>query len=373
MMPDVGSEKTNQYSRAWFETFLEGIPDEVTGAEVAFLERVLPQPEYTHVLDLCCGSGRHAVPLTERGYVVTGLDRDRAALRRAEERLRGTPARLVEGDMRNLDVLQGSFDSVLIMWQSFGYFDTATNRHILHQIADLLRPGGRLVLDLYHRAFFEAHPGTRMLESKGRRIEETRWMDGDRLHVRLDYGDGQSECMEWQLFYPEEIVSLGREIGFETVLTCCQWDENLPPSPGIPRMQVVLGRPTRKNQSGDLYDAKRRSRGLQPDLQGRERAAVQVAMRAAIPAMDVGRPSAGTRPRQTRIWGRNKPEGASGLKPCPTSRIDTPNRYRKRSRRRGAPSPPGTSAPPSERRKGATRSVRWRPESAVGDPHPRQC
>lgn len=207
---------------------------------MAFLGRVLPLPAYGRVLDLCCGSGRHAVPLTAKGYTVTGLDRDAAALRQAEERLRGTDARFVQGDMRDLAHVPAPFDAALVMWQSFGYFDTDTNLQVLDQIARLLRPGGRLVLDLYHRAFFEAHPGTRVLESGGRQVEETKWMHGNRLHVSLDYGEGDCEAMEWEVFYPEEIVARAQAVGFHPATVCSQWQERLPPSPVVPRMQIVL-------------------------------------------------------------------------------------------------------------------------------------
>ncbi|HKG95752.1 MAG TPA: methyltransferase domain-containing protein [Gemmatimonadaceae bacterium] len=47
---------------------------------MAFLERALPRAAISRVLDLCCGPGRHALPLAERGYDVTGVDRDAAAL-----------------------------------------------------------------------------------------------------------------------------------------------------------------------------------------------------------------------------------------------------------------------------------------------------
>src|SRR5579884_265926 len=239
----INGIEANTYSRIWFDTFLGHIPGQVTDDEVAFLQRVLPIPAYRQVLDLCCGPGRHAVPLTESGYVITGLDRDPIALRQAEETLRGTRARFIEGDMRDLSDLPGPFDAAIIMWQSFGYFDPATNRHLLTELARALRPGGRLVLDLYHRAFFEAHPGTRTLESGGRHVEETKWMEGNRLHVTLDYGGGERESMEWQLFYPDEIVGLAEGEGFRPAVVCSQWQENVLPSPDVPRMQIVLSTP----------------------------------------------------------------------------------------------------------------------------------
>ena len=60
------------------------------------------------------------------------------------------------GDLRELDPLPGGYDAVINMWASFGYFDAAENERVLGSFARRLRHHGRLVLDVYNRAFFEA-------------------------------------------------------------------------------------------------------------------------------------------------------------------------------------------------------------------------
>src|SRR5690349_4380611 len=117
---------TNSYSATWFETFLRDFSPAQTEREIAFLARHLSQPTYRRVLDLCCGLGRHAIPLAARGYQVTGLDRSADALAEARRRNHVGVA-WVEGDMRDLAPLPGPFDAVLNLSQSFGYFDAATN------------------------------------------------------------------------------------------------------------------------------------------------------------------------------------------------------------------------------------------------------
>src|SRR4249920_963861 len=56
--------------------------------EVAQVVRLvgLAAPEGKALLDLCCGPGRHAVPLAQRGMRVTGVDRTSLLLDRARER-----------------------------------------------------------------------------------------------------------------------------------------------------------------------------------------------------------------------------------------------------------------------------------------------
>ncbi|MGH2479952.1 MAG: class I SAM-dependent methyltransferase [Ktedonobacteraceae bacterium] len=99
--------------------------DEWTEQDVNFLARQLPLPRYTRVLDLCCGYGRHALCLAQRGYQVTGLDRDEAAISEARKRAEeaGQPITYIAGDMLRIGELSGEFDAIINMWQSFGYFD----------------------------------------------------------------------------------------------------------------------------------------------------------------------------------------------------------------------------------------------------------
>lgn len=231
----------NAYSRGWFELFLDRIPDEQTAAEVAFVARQLPLPAYRSVLDLCCGSGRHALRLAARGYAVTGIDRDEAAIAAARERARDLPATFRTLDLRDLGALPGRFDVVVSLWQSFGYFDAATNAGILRQAGDRLRPGGRLLLDLYHRDFFERRQGSQEQPIGEVTVRTTRRMEGNRLSVDLDYGPGRpADRFEWQLYTPEELRALGEAHGLALVVACAGFDESLPPSPDLPRMQLIL-------------------------------------------------------------------------------------------------------------------------------------
>jgi SAM-dependent methyltransferase len=232
----------NEYSPTWYELFLQPIAPEQTEREAAFVARWLPQPAYAAVLDLCCGPGRHARALAQRGYRVTGVDTNAAALTAARCASEATITYL-QHDMRHLDALPGTFDAVICLWQSFGYFDAATNAAILGQITQKLRPSGRLVLDIYHRGFFERKQGTRHFERDGRTISETKRMDGDRLTVTLDYGpDVPPDTYAWQLFSPDAIADLVRKHGFAQLLACAGFDDATPASADVARMQLVFER-----------------------------------------------------------------------------------------------------------------------------------
>lgn len=230
----------NEYSPTWYELFLQPIAPKQTEREAGFVARWLPQPAHSAVLDLCCGPGRHARALAGRGYRVTGVDANAAALAAAKRESDDTIVYL-QHDMRRLDELPGTFDAITCLWQSFGYFDAATNADILGQINRKLRPGGRLVLDIYHRGFFERNEGTRRFERDDRTISETKRMDGDRLTVTLDYGpDLPPDRYAWQLFSPDAITDLARQHGFALLLACAGFDPATPASAEAPRMQLVF-------------------------------------------------------------------------------------------------------------------------------------
>lgn len=234
---------TNRYSARWFATFLDGLPPARTEAEVAFLRRQLPLDRYPRVLDLACGPGRHARPLAEAGYDVTGVDVDRRAVEEAR-RLAGPGARFVEADMRNLAGLGDDFDAAVCMWQSFGHFDAAGNRAALREVRHRLRPGGRLVLDVYDRRFFAPRQGTRTTERDGAGIEERKALRDGRLRVELRYGDsGATDRFEWQVYTPDELAEVAATAGLRAVLRCRDFDESRAADGASPRMQLVFERP----------------------------------------------------------------------------------------------------------------------------------
>jgi SAM-dependent methyltransferase len=145
--------------------------------------------------------------------------------------------------MRQLEEVPGSFDAVLSLWQSFGYFDEGTNREVVKQISRKLKPQGRFILDIYHREYFEKHQGTRQLKRLDREIKVTNVMEGKRLRARLGYGNGNKEDLfEWHLYTPEEIRQLAGEFGLRCLVMCTEYDEERGVTLEKPRMNFVFER-----------------------------------------------------------------------------------------------------------------------------------
>jgi SAM-dependent methyltransferase len=224
------------FSDAWFETF--GRADgEQTDREVAFLLDVLPPPPAS-VLDVPCGFGRHAIDLAGRGYRATGVEMNDAVA--AEARRSGVDVHVL--DLRALGELPGSFDAVICMWASFGWFDDATNEDVLGQMAGKARSGGVVVLDVYDPAWFRAHQGPHEIDRGGRRVLEHKRVVGNRLHTTLDYEDGTRDAFEWRLYEPDELRALAPALGLDLEQVCAGFDPAVTPTGAIARMQLVFRR-----------------------------------------------------------------------------------------------------------------------------------
>jgi SAM-dependent methyltransferase len=246
------AQPPNVYTRRWFAAFLGRVDPTIIAKEMLFLERVLPRHEFRQVLDVCCGVGRHAIFLARAGHSVIALDRSESALEAFGSLIRGPVEQqmpdVVLGDMRALPVRPSTLDAIINMWQSFGQFDAKANREVLAEWARGLRPGGRLVMDLYHRAYHEQATGTRRIVRDDVDITEVRSVERARLQVTLTYAGASpydaatSDQFEWQLYSPEELASEAAKVGLELERVCTEFDETRLPTNESPRMQLVFVR-----------------------------------------------------------------------------------------------------------------------------------
>jgi SAM-dependent methyltransferase len=231
----------NIYSQDWFKFFHAGITEARTIQEADFVCGCAPLPDFRKVLDLCCGMGRHARALAIRGYSVTGVERDAGAIAKARE-LAGGPS-YIHQDVRNYQPASCDYDLAIVMSQSFGYFDDATNHDLLRRLKTGVREGGRVILDLWNPEFFVTRQGERDFQLPDGIVRESKRVEDGRLFVHLDYHRGGHDDFEWQLFRPAEMNALAVSVGLSLIASCTDFDMAVETSPSKPRIQFVLERP----------------------------------------------------------------------------------------------------------------------------------
>lgn len=129
----------------------------VTSAEVNLIIDLLQPGTTDRILDLCGGQGRHALELSDRGFKnITVIDYSYPLLFHGCKQALDKKCEICfcRSDARYLGIAASLFDLVLVMGNSFGYFmNDDENRSILSEIYRVLRPGGKLLLDLVSRDY----------------------------------------------------------------------------------------------------------------------------------------------------------------------------------------------------------------------------
>ncbi len=132
-------------------------------AEASYLHEVfqrLSKRPIRRILDIACGTARHALELERLGYDVVGSDLSEDMLSRAREKARmaGSCIRLERHDMRNLDVGSGPFDAVLCLFDAIGHVQTTVAiKQTFRAVRRHLREDGFFVLEFWHAAAMAGH------------------------------------------------------------------------------------------------------------------------------------------------------------------------------------------------------------------------
>jgi D-alanine-D-alanine ligase len=141
---------------------------QITSMEVSMFTQILDINEDAVILDLACGQGRHSLELARRGYKnIHGLDRSHFLIRKAKSTClnEGLTASFREGDARKLPYPTDTFDVVMILGNSFGYFEsTEDDIKILHEIFRILKPNGKFLLDVADGEYLKDHFSPRSWE-----------------------------------------------------------------------------------------------------------------------------------------------------------------------------------------------------------------
>ena len=183
------------------------------------------------ILDLCSGHGRHSLELSRRGFEkVIVLDYSRYLIDLGKERAKEEKLSTVfiQGDARNTGLPGQSFQFIIIMAYSFGYFvNEDENKKILSEAFRLLMPKGTLLLDLPDRDYilqnFKPYSCHKVNEDVA--VSRERELRDDIIYSRERVMSQKGGCLRDRtyctcLYSPEKITDLMYSVGFSS--TTCQ-------------------------------------------------------------------------------------------------------------------------------------------------------
>ncbi len=150
------------FNSIYLKTDADVVDDQsITMSEVNLFLKILRISPEDKILDLCCGQGRHSLELARLGLQnVEGLDRALYLIQKAKSQAKKEHlnVRFREGDARKLTYPSDTFDVVMLLGNSFGYFETIQDdMRVLKEIFRVLKPQGRLLTDVADGGYLMEH------------------------------------------------------------------------------------------------------------------------------------------------------------------------------------------------------------------------
>jgi len=223
--------------KQWYESLFENyglkydneIFTQGTSGECDFIESEIAYDKNLKILDIGCGTGRHSIELTKRGYHVTGIDFSDSQLRRAREK--AAEQQLIidfqKHDARRLP-FSNEFDLAIMLCEgAFPLMETdEMNFQILQNAANSLKPGGKLIFTTLNGLFPLYHSVKDFLESSAKEGNAATTESSFDLMTFRDYNttvfeddnDKKTELQCNERYYvPSEITWLLKSLNFRQI------------------------------------------------------------------------------------------------------------------------------------------------------------
>ena len=223
--------------KQWYESLFENYGKKYdsenfthgTVGECDFIEKELAFGKSLKILDVGCGTGRHAIELTKRGYNVTGVDLSESQLKRAREKAQAACLSIDFQcqDARNLP-FDSEFDAAIMLCEGgFSLMETdEMNFEILKNVTKSLKPHAKLIFTtcnglfpLYH-SIDEFHAST---VEEGNSVCKNNTFDfmTFRGHDIVEFEDDDEikhtlVCNE-RYYVPSEITWLLKSLKYKTI------------------------------------------------------------------------------------------------------------------------------------------------------------
>lgn len=222
-----------QWYEALFENYAKKYDNESyvygTLGECDSIEREINCDKSIKILDIGCGTGRHAIELAKRGYQVTGIDLSESQLKRAREKAKeqGVKIDFQRHDARNLP-FKGEFDLAIMLCEGgFSLMETdEMNFEILKSATKALKSKGKFVFTTLNRLYPLFHPAKEVNEPAGKEGESVcrsisfdlmTFREYNRVEFEDDAGNKKTlECNE-RCYVPSEITWLLKTLGYKKI------------------------------------------------------------------------------------------------------------------------------------------------------------
>lgn len=152
--------KTKQWYELLFENYGQKYDQESfvkgTIGECDFIEKELNYDKSLRILDVGCGTGRHSIELSKRGYSITGIDLSEDMLRRAKQKAaeNGQSIEFLQHDARDLP-FENEFDGAIMLCEGgFPLMETdEMNFEILKNVTNALKIHGKIIFTTLNGLF----------------------------------------------------------------------------------------------------------------------------------------------------------------------------------------------------------------------------
>ena len=209
------------------ECFTQG-----TVGECDFIEKEIGYNKSTKILDIGCGTGRHSIELTRRGYNVVGIDLSESQLKRAREKAAEQKLKIdfQQHDARKLP-FSHKFDLAIMLCEgAFPLMETdEMNYQILQNTAKALKPGGKLIFTTLNGLFPLFHSVKEFLASQAKEGNATcdknsfdlmTFRDINTTVFEDDLGNKKELTSNERYYVPSEITWLLKTLKFKTIDIC---------------------------------------------------------------------------------------------------------------------------------------------------------
>ena len=218
--------------KQWYEELFQNFADKYdtesftsgTIGEVDFIEKEINYDRSFRILDIGCGTGRHSLELTRRGYKVTGIDLSESMISKARLTAENENLKIdfQVKDARHFDFKESFELAIMICEGAFPLMETdEMNYSILKNAFSSLKTGGKLIFTTLNGLFPLFH-SVREFVNKGSGQGQTSENTFDLLTFR-DFSTYETEddlgnkkilkCSE-RYYVPSEVTWLLKSCGF---------------------------------------------------------------------------------------------------------------------------------------------------------------